>query len=163
VHGEDAELVHDRDAGQPVALADLEVVGVVRGRHLDRARAEARVDVFVGDDRDPPVGQRQRDRAADQVAVAVVVRVDRHRGVPEHRLRAGRRDDDGVRAVAVPDRDEFAVVVVVVDLDVRERRPAAGAPVDDALGAVDELVVVQPLEDGLDGARQALVHGEPLA
>ena len=51
----------------------------------------------------------------------------------------------------------------MLDLDVGQRGQAARAPVDDALGAVDQAVVVQPLEDGLDGAGQALVHGEALA
>ena len=47
-----AALVHDRRHRQVVAAADLEVVRVVRRRHLHRAGAEGRVDVLVGDDRD---------------------------------------------------------------------------------------------------------------
>ena len=39
--GDDAALVEHRERRQAVALADLEVVRVVRRRHLDRARAEA--------------------------------------------------------------------------------------------------------------------------
>ncbi len=45
----------------------------------------------------------------------------------------------------------------------RQRGEAARAPVDDPLGPVDQPVVVQPLEDRLDGPGQPLVHGEPLA
>ena len=53
VDGDDAVLVHDRRATrQVVALADLEVVRVVRRGHLDGAGAELGVDVRVGDDRD---------------------------------------------------------------------------------------------------------------
>ena len=40
---------------------------------------------------------------------------------------------------------------------------ASNAPVDDPLGPVHQPVVVQALEDLLDGAREAVVHGEPLA
>ena len=68
-----------------------------------------------------------------------------------------------VVAVAVADGDELAVVVGVVDLDVGQGGEAARAPVDDPLGAVDQPVVVEPLEDRLDGPGQPLVHGEPLA
>ena len=100
---------------------------------------------------------------ADQVGVPGVVRVHRHRGVAEHGLRPGGGDHDRVVAVAVPDRDQFAVLVAVVHLDVGQRGQAARAPVDDPLGPVDQAVVVQPLEDGLHRAGQALVHGEPLA
>ncbi len=163
VHGDDGVLVHDGDVRQVVPLADLEVVRVVRGRHLDGAGAELRVDVGVGDDRDPTAGQRQLDLGADQVLVALVLRVDGDRGVTQHRLGARGGDDDGVLALAVADRDQLAVVVLVLHLDVRDGGQAARAPVDDALGAVDQLVVVELLEDGLDGLGQALVHGEALA
>ncbi len=146
-----------------MALADREVVRVVRRGHLDGAGAELRVDVRVGDDRDGPVGQRQLDPLADEVRVPLVVRVDGHGGVTEHRLGAGGGDDEGVLALAVLDRDELARVLLVLHLDVGDGREAAGAPVDDALGAVDQLVVVELLEDRLDGLGEALVHGEPLA
>ena len=84
-------------------------------------------------------------------------------GVTEHGLGPGGGDHDRVVAVPVPDRDQFAVLVAVVHLDVGQRGKAARAPVDDPLGPVDEPVVEQALEHGLHGAGQALVHGEPLA
>jgi hypothetical protein len=160
--GDDRALVHDREERQVVALADLEVVGVVGGRDLHGAGAELRVDVVVGDDGNRAVGQRQLDLPADEVPVALVVGVDGDGRVTEHRLGAGRRDDDGLVALPVRHGDELAVVVLVLDLDVRDRGQTARAPVDDALGAVDQTVVVHPLEDGLDGGGQALVHGEAL-
>lgn len=159
---DDRVLVHDGKARQTVPLADLEVVRVVRGRDLDGARAELGVDVLVGDDRDAAAGERQLDLLADQVLVAVVLRVNGNSRVAQHRLGTGRRDDDGVLALAVPDGDELAVVVLVLDLDVRDGRETARTPVDDALGPVDQLVVVELLEDGLDGLGQTLVHGEAL-
>jgi hypothetical protein len=45
-------LVHDVDAGQVVALAEGEVVGVVRGRDFDGSGAEVAADPFVEDDGD---------------------------------------------------------------------------------------------------------------
>ena len=163
MRGDHAALVHDGQVRQVVALADLEVVRVVRRGHLDRAGAERRVDVLVGDDRDAAAGQRQLDLGADQVPVALVVGVHGDRGVAEHRLGPGGGDHDRVVAVAVADRDELALVVGVLDLDVGQRGQAARAPVDDPLGPVDQAVVEQPLEDGEDGPGQALVHGEALA
>lgn len=163
VDGDDTVLVHDRHGRQVVALADREVVRVVRRGHLDRARAELRVDVGVRDDRDAAVGQRQLDQLADEVPVPLVVRVDGDGGVAEHRLGTGGGDDHGVVPFAVADGDQLAGVLLVLDLDVGDRGQTPRTPVDDALGAVDQLVVVEPLEDGLDGLGQALVHGEPLA
>lgn len=162
MRGDDGVFVHHGDGRQVVALADLEVVRVVGGRHLDGAGAELGVDVLVRDDRDGAVGQRQLDELADEVLVALVLGVDGDGRVAEHRLRAGGGDDDGLVALAVLHGDELTVVVLVVDLDVGDRGQTARAPVDDALGAVDQLVVVEPLEDRLDGPGQALVHGEAL-
>ena len=163
VHGDHAALVQHGQAGQVVAAADLEVVGVVGRGDLDRAGAEGRVDVLVGDDRDAAAGERQLHGLADQVLVALVVGVHGHRGVAEHGLGPGGGDHDRVVPVPVADRDQFALVVAVVDLDVGQRGQAARAPVDDPLGPVDQAFVEQPLEDRLDGPGQALVHGEPLA
>ena len=52
-------LVNDLDHRQVVALAHRVVCGVVRGRDLDRARAELRVNEVVGDDRNLAVDDGQ--------------------------------------------------------------------------------------------------------
>ena len=79
-----------------MALADLEIVEVVRGRDLDRAGALLRVGIFVGDDRNSAADERQEDVLADQMPVALVVRMDRDAGVAEHRFGPRRRDRDEV-------------------------------------------------------------------
>ena len=163
VHGDHAVLVQDGHAGQAVAAADLEVVRVMGGGHLDRAGAERGVDVGVGDHRDAPAGQRQLHRLAHHVGVTLVVRVHRDGGVAEHGLGPGGGDHDGIVIVPVADGDELAFVVGVLDLDVGQRGQAARAPVDDPFGPVDQAVVEELLEDRLHGAGQALVHREPLA
>ena len=81
--------------------ADLEVVEVVRRRDLDRAGALLRIGIFVGDDRDAPADQRQDRVLADQMPVALVVRMHRDRGVAQHRLRPRGRDRDEVRIVRI--------------------------------------------------------------
>ena len=63
--------VHDR---QFVALADLKVGLVVRGRHLQHAGAEFEIDMLVADDRDELLfvrqfgRQRTHDVLADEIA-----------------------------------------------------------------------------------------------
>lgn len=116
----------------------------------------------VRDDRDAPAGERDLDVLADKVRVALVGGVDGDSGVAQHGLGAGRGDDDLLVTRAVADGDELAVVVAVLDLDVGQGRQAAGAPVDDPLGAIDEPVVEQLLEDRLDGPGEPLVHREAL-
>ena len=93
-------IVEHVDEFEVVALADLEVVEVVSRRDLHHPGAEFAVDVVVGDHRDLPAEQRQNHALADQVGVALVLGVDRHRGITEHRLRTGGGDDQ--EAVARP-------------------------------------------------------------
>ena len=63
------------------------------------------------------------------------------------------------RVAQVP---QVAVDVLVLDLDVGERRRAARTPVDDALAAVDEALVEPVDEDLAHGQLVARVHREPL-
>jgi hypothetical protein len=87
--GDGAFQGQHNDHRQAVAQADGVVVEVVGGGDLDHAGAELAVDVFVGDDRDVAVDQRQLDGLADQVGVALILRMHHHGGVAEHGFRAG--------------------------------------------------------------------------
>ena len=124
---------------EPGALADLEVVEVVPRRDLDRARAELRVGMLVGDDRDQPAGDRLPDLLADQRRVALVVGMHRDRHVGEHRLGPRRRDLDRAAAVGerVAQRPELALDVAGLDLEVADRGLELRVPVHQPLVAVD--------------------------
>ena len=90
--GHGAVRRHDDRHRELVSLADLEIVGIVRRRDLDDAASERWIDVLVGDDRDPDVGDRNQDVAPDEILESLVVGVNRERNVAEHRLRARGRD-----------------------------------------------------------------------
>ena len=92
--GEAALLVEHVDLRQAVALADLEIVEVVRRRDLDRAGALFRIGVFVADDRNTAADQRKDDMLADQMAQPLVLRMNRDGGVAEHGFRAHGCDHD---------------------------------------------------------------------
>ena len=160
-----AVFVDHRHARQRVALPHREVVRVVARRHLHRARPERRVDERVGDDRQLAADDRQLHPRPDHVPVALVVRVHRHRGVAQHRLgpRRGHRHAGAVPHGGVLHVVELAVGLLVLHLEVRQRRPAARAPVDDVLVAVDEPLAVERHELAAHGARQARIQREPLA
>ena len=162
--GHQPVLADDGDLLEPVRAADLEVVRVVAGRDLQRAGAELGLDVLVGDDLQPPADERQDRRLADQARVAVVVRMDGDRGVGEHRLRPDGRDGDRPAAARkrVVDVVEGVGDLAVLDLEVGDRRPRAGVPVDHPVVAVDEALVVEVDEDLLDRARVRRVEREPL-
>ena len=80
--GDPGRLVEDGRRRQPVPTADLEVVGVVRGGHLDRAGAELRVDVVVGDHRDLAGSRSAAARSARPGGGSA-----RRRGAPRWRCR----------------------------------------------------------------------------
>ena len=149
---------------QVVPPADLEVVRVVRRGHLDRAGAERRVDVVVGDDRDAPAGQRQLDLACRSGAGSA-----RRRGARRRRCRRASSRPGWWRRRSTSSPSPYRIETSspsssVCSTSMSESAvQAARAPVDDPLGPVDQAVVEQPLEDRLDGAGQALVHREALA
>ena len=125
-------LADHRDLLEPVAATDLEVVGIVAGGDLERARSEVGLDVLVSDDRELAPDQRQTRALPDQGAVALVIGVHGNRDVGEHRLRTHRCN--GHRAVGRRQRIVDVVEGVrhldVLDLEVRDRGPASRVPVD---------------------------------
>ena len=160
----------DLDALQVVPVPDLEVGRVMRGRDLDRARAERLVNGLVCDDRDAPVHDRQDGVAAHEVAVARVVGIDGDGGVAQDRLRARRGDGDVARVRLAGERLQRIANVVErpcgvhgLDLEVGDRAQAVRTPVDDALAAIDQSLLIEADEDLADGARQPLVQCEALA
>ncbi len=159
-------LVEDGDHLQRVPQPGLVVVEVVRRGHLHHPGAELRVHQGgVGDDRNLPLQQRQDDRLADQIPVARVVRVHRHRGVAEHRLRAGggHGQEPVLPLHRVADLPDGPLPLLVLHLEVAERGPAVRAPVDQPAGAVEQPLLVQTDEHLQHRPRAALVHGEARA
>jgi len=150
------------DDGQSVPQTDLEVVRIVSRCDLHDAGPEIPFDIGVRDDRDLLVHQRQDDGLADQVLIALVLRMDRHGGVAEQRLRAGRRQVKPTAAIRqrITDVIERALGLLILDLGVGNRRQAGRAPVDDPFATVDQALFIQADEHLRDRLRQHIVHGE---
>ncbi len=115
-----AVLVHHVDDGQVVALAHLEVVGVVGGGDFHHTGAEVHLHVLIGHNGDFLVHQGQDDVLAHQVLVALVLGVDRHGGIAQHGLRAGGGQLDVAAAVGqgVAQVPEGALLLLKDDLRV---------------------------------------------
>ena len=110
--------------------ADLEVVGIVTGRDLERAGAELGIDVLVGDDRQPALDQRQDRVPADDVRVALVVRVARRRRCRRASSPAApwRRHHLAPALERVVDLVEGVGDLAVLDLEVGDRRVQSPGP-----------------------------------
>ena len=158
-------LVEHEDLLEVVALTHLEVVRVVARRNLDAAGAELHVNVLVTEDRDLAVHDREDAGLADQVLVALVVRVDGHAGIAHEGLRTGGRNDQIARAVRqrIADVPQLARLGFVLNLSIGQGGRAVRAPVDDAVALIDKTLVVQVYEYLADSLGAALVHGEALA
>ena len=157
-----AVLVHHVDDGQVVALAHLEVVGVVGGGDFHHTGAEVHLHVLIGHNGDFLVHQGQDDVLAHQVLVALVLGVDRHGGIAQHGLRAGGGQLDVAAAVGqgVAQVPEGALLLLKDDLRVGDGGLAVGAPVDDTLAPVDEALLIELDEHVAYSLGAALVHGE---
>ena len=81
------------DHGQIVTLAHGVVIEVMRGRNLDAAGTELGIHVIIGNDRDAPPSEGQVDGLSYQIAVALIIGVDRNRRIAQHGFGTGRRDD----------------------------------------------------------------------
>ena len=176
-------ISEDRDLLEAVTAAALEIIRVVRGRDLDRARPEAHVDEHrVRHDRDLAWHEGMNEEASVELLVPRIVWVNCHRGVAEHRLGTRRRDDHFlVRALDLvrkrPDHAEDIRIELVaghlplgalgdrllVNLQIGDDRLQRAAPVGEAHVAVDDLVLVELQERRLHRARARRVHREHLA
>ena len=160
-------LVEDIDLRQVVGLTHGVVVGVVGRGDLDKAGAKVGVDMPILKDGDLAVDDGELDGLAHEGGLLGVLRGDGDARVAEHGLGARGGDDDVVLAVdrlgqRVAQVPQVALLVLVLSLVVRDGSGAVGAPVNDALTAVDQAVVVPVAEHLAHGLGVVLVHGEAL-
>ena len=160
-------LIEDIDLRQVVGLTHSIVVRVVSRGDLDKAGAKVGIDVPILKDGDLAVDDRELDGLTHEGGLLGVLRGDGDARVTEHGLGARGGDDDVVLAVnrlgqRVAQVPQVALLVLVLGLVVRDGGSAVGAPVDDALAAVDQTIVVPVAEDLTHGLGVILVHGKAL-
>ena len=160
-------LIENVDLRQIVRLAHGIVIRVMCRRDFHEASAVVCIDVPVGEDRNLAVHDRKHHGLADKLLLLGVLRRHGNARIAEHRLRTGRCDRDvldaihrlGQRITEVP---QMALLVLVLCLVVGDGGTAGGAPVHDALAAVDEAIVVPVAEDLPHGTRELGAHRELL-
>ena len=155
------EHAHD---GQLMALAHLKVVGIVGGGDLHHAGALFHIGVLVAHDGDLLVDQGQDHVAAVEVRIAGIGGIDGHSGIAQHGFGAGGGQFqifpgllDGIEQMP-----EVAFLLLVFHLGVGNGGIAAGAPVDQPVAAVDDVLFIQAHKDLAHSLAAALVHGEAL-
>ena len=179
--------VHQAVHRDLVALSDTIVVEIMCTGDLDRPRAEIRIRIFVGDDRDQTAMFLRPDRDfaefADNWLVTLIVRMNGNGTVTQHGFRPRRGNRNIVTGLAKGDVPLFVFLDVfigratgqrvaevphvsigfdVLDLEIRNGCLHLRIPVDEPLGLVDQALVVEVDKNLANGLRQAFVHGEPL-
>ena len=161
-------VVHDVDLGKTVALAHLEVVGVVGRRDLNNAGTEFHIHVLVFHHRDRFPYDRKIDLPSVEIGISLVLRVYGHRRISQHSLRSrgGKGQKLGLAGFPVFvdqrifDMPQMGVLFLVAHLGVGNGGVADRAPVDDAAALIDPSLFMHPAEHFRNGLVAALVHGE---
>ena len=152
-----AVLVYDNRHRQAMPLTHLEVVRVVRWRELHHARAEGALGERIGDDRNFEVRNGKDHHLPHEVGVPLVLGVHHHGDVAQHRFGTRRGDGDAACRLAgdgVPEMVEGPLRVAKLGLFVGQRRQAPRTPMNHAVPAVDEVLVVEAHERFARGARE---------
>ena len=148
---------------QVMTVTDFEIVEIVSRCNLHHAGAELHIHVFIGDNRHFAVEYRQYDCLADIFFIPLVVGIDGNCGVAKHRLRPGRRHCQTlIRSLdLIANIPEVRIDLLTLEFVIGERGQASGTPIDNAVAAIYQTLLVKSDKDLSDRLCQPLVHGEP--
>ena len=126
-----AVLAHHRDLSQPVTLPNREVIGVMSWCDLDAASAELLLHVIVGNDRDLTTRKRQIQGLTNQMGVALIAGVHRHRRVAEHGFwaRCGHFEMALTTAERIAEMPEITIHFLHLHLQVTHRGTRSRTPI----------------------------------
>ena len=125
-------VVHHVDRRKMMALAEREVIGIVRGRDFDCAGTELAADPLIEHDGNFAIQERQAQLFAVEMEVALVFGVNGDGRIAEHGFRARRCDSEelaGILAIGAEDRildlPQVALVLGVNDFKIADGGLAA--------------------------------------
>ena len=156
---------HHIDHRKVVATSYLKVVRVMRRCDLHDARSEFHIYIIIGDQRDLTVNQRQDQRLADEITIALILRIDCHSRIAEQRLRTRRRELHRTASVLerIAEMPEMSLLILVFHLRIGDGGQAVRTPVDDPLAAIDQSLLIEVEKHLVDRTVAALVHREALS
>ena len=154
-----------------MTFPDFVVVKVVCRGDLHAAGAFFHVSVFIANDRNAAVDQRQNNEFADQIFITRIFRVNGYAGITQYGFRTSGSDDQviftvcGFRAVSqrIADVPHGAFRLAVFHFQVRNSGAQFRVPVDQTLATVDQIFFVQANKDFFHGIGKTFVHSEALA
>ena len=146
-------------------MAYLKVIEIVGRSDLHAPGTELGVNVVVGNDGDPSLGQGQKYFPADVVPIALIVGMHGDGRIAQHRL--GPRGCDHQVVVAVDERitkpPDLPRLLSGQYFQVGNRRMQHRVPVDQPLAAVDQPFLVESNENLGNRLAEFRVHGEAVS
>ena len=132
--------------------------------HLHGAGAEFLVHILVSKEGNATVHDGQDQSLANEMLVALVLRMHRHASIAEHGLGAcgGNLHILLSALYLIAQVPEMALLRLMLHLDIGNSSVAGGAPVGDAGALIDQPLLIEADEDLPHSLGAALVHGEAL-
>src|SRR5437773_11379700 len=120
------------------------------------------VHIVVSNHEDRSVSEGQPNSLSDKCRISLILRVYRHGNVAKHSLGSRRGDDQRAAAVfqGIAYLPDLPVFLLAVHFEVGHRRAEHRVPVDKALAAVDQALLMKSHEHFDHGVRHTGVHGE---
>lgn len=157
-----------------MTFADFKVVEIVSRGDLDGAGAILGVGVFVGDDGNFAVGEREFDKTTDEVLIARIVRIDSDGGIAKESLGASGADDNfgvfDVRIIIgtaiggaddlIGDVPKVTSLVLMFDFDVGEGGLVVRTEINQLLATVNHAVVPHFFESFVDARNDVFIKSE---
>ncbi len=158
-------VVHNANDFEVVAHSDFKVVRIVCRRDFNRAATEVGLDVFVRNDWDLSVRQRQIQGFSDKIHVSFVARVNGDSRIAEHRFGTRRRDRYIAASVRkrIFDVPQKAVLFRVFDFRVGKGGFTARTPVDNPASAINQPFIIEIHEHSFNGFIAFLIHRKGFA
>ena len=138
------------------------VIDIVGRCDFQAASTELNVNVFVFNDRDDSIHERDDDVFTFKMLVFRVVRVDTHSGIAHDSLRA-RGSDDGVAVFTfnfIFKVEKFAMFFFINDFLIAQSGKSLRVPVNHTDTAIDKAFIIKVAEDMYDAFATHLVHCE---
>ena len=141
---------------------DLEVIRIMSRSNLNTACSEVHFNIFIRNDGNLPVDDRQNKRFADNILVSLVVRVDGNGSITEHCLRSCCCKLEVTASVLerIAKMPEVTCLILVFNLSVGDRSQTVRTPVYYTLATVDKSFIIKVYENLFNSLAAALVHSE---
>ena len=140
----------------------FKIIRIMRRRNFHSPRTEFHLAVFITHDRYFATHSGDNDRLSNEVLVARIFGIHGNAGVTKHSLRACCRHRDGIALIRriITHMPEVAVLFLIFHLGIGQRSFAVRAPINDAITAINQALVIETHKYLRHSLAAAFIHGK---